>query len=194
MRDDFRFSSGRLCLDFAGTLGARHLAPVERLGEPADLGRWLRLAMALHEDVQPTGSELCGAIGLREAIYRLVHPASRDRPDPADIAIVNRWAAERVFVPQLVPGARTVVLHAARPVQAGLAAVARDAVDLLSGPWIERVRECGHPDCSLLFADFSRPGVRRWCDMQSCGNRAKVGRYRAAHAAAAAPAGATMVH
>lgn len=182
MGDDFRFSSGRLCLDFAGTVWSRHRRPAERLAEPADLTRWLRLAIPLGEDASATDRDLAAAIGLREAVYRLVHPVTRDHPDPADIAIVNKWAAEHVFAPELAPCARTVVLHAARPVEAGLAAVARDAADLLSGPWIERVRECGRPDCSLLFADFSRPGVRRWCDMQSCGNRAKVGRYRAAHA------------
>lgn len=186
MGDDFRFRSGRLCLDFVGTLGDRHQRPIERLSEPADLGRWLRLAIPLREDACTTDHDLGRAIALREAIYRLVHPATRDAPDAADIAVVNRCAAEHAFAPELRPGARTVVLRAARPVQAGLAAVARDAVDLLSGPWIERVRECGRPDCTLLFADFSRPGLRRWCDMQSCGNRAKVGRYRAARAAAPA--------
>jgi predicted RNA-binding Zn ribbon-like protein len=30
-----------------------------------------------------------------------------------------------------------------------------------------------------VFEDESRAGRRRWCDMATCGNRAKVRRYRA---------------
>ena len=30
----------------------------------------------------------------------------------------------------------------------------------------------------LLFVDQSRPGSRRWCSMQRCGNLAKVRSYR----------------
>jgi predicted RNA-binding Zn ribbon-like protein len=182
MKDgDFRFRSGRLCLDFAATLGGRYRSPVERLSAPENLGRWLCLALPVQQEVTVTQRELSGAIDLREAAYRLLHPATRNHPADADVAVLNKWAAQHVFAPQLAPGARTMVLHASQPARAGLAVVARDAIDLLSGSWLGRVRECSRPDCSLLFADFSRPGQRRWCDMESCGNRAKVHRYRSAH-------------
>jgi hypothetical protein len=48
-----------------------------------------------------------------------------------------------------------------------------------------------------VFEDTSRGGRRRWCDMQSCGNRAKVRRFRSRKRAeelavdAASPAGHT---
>jgi predicted RNA-binding Zn ribbon-like protein len=29
-----------------------------------------------------------------------------------------------------------------------------------------------------MFIDHSRPGRRRWCSMERCGNRAKTARYR----------------
>lgn len=179
--EDFRFCGGRLCLDFVGTLGGRYRRPVERLSEPADLERWLRVAVPIPECFSATSGELDRAVTLREAIYRLVHPASRDNPDIADVTLLNKWAAGRSYVAMLHPDARGVSRRATHPAKAGLTAVACDAIDLLSGPWLERVRECGRADCSLLFVDVSRPGMRRWCDMQSCGNRAKVGRYRAAH-------------
>jgi predicted RNA-binding Zn ribbon-like protein len=63
-------------------------------------------------------------------------------------------------------------------VRGALAAVARDAVDLLSGPLAGRIRECGADDCALLFVDASRPGRRRWCSMEACGNRAKAAAFR----------------
>ena len=33
--------------------------------------------------------------------------------------------------------------------------------------------------CSWRFVDRSPTGRRRWCDMRTCGNRAKVARHRA---------------
>ncbi len=178
---EFRFRGGRLCLDFAATLGGRYRGGVERLARPEDLGRWFRLAMSLDDDVPVPPQSLRRARELREVIYRLVHPKTRDRPDPGDVGVLNECAARHDFAPVLGTDARSVTLCSDRTVEAGLATVARDAVHLLSGQWLESVRECGHPDCSLLFVDLSRPGQRRWCDMKSCGNRVKARRYRSAH-------------
>jgi predicted RNA-binding Zn ribbon-like protein len=58
-------------------------------------------------------------------------------------------------------------------VEATLALVARDALDLVSSADLARVRPCSNPECQVLFLDSSRPGRRRWCSMGTCGNRAK---------------------
>jgi predicted RNA-binding Zn ribbon-like protein len=42
-----------------------------------------------------------------------------------------------------------------------------------------RVRRCASPECVLLFLDVSKSGRRRWCDMGTCGNRAKVSAHYA---------------
>jgi predicted RNA-binding Zn ribbon-like protein len=70
-------------------------------------------------------------------------------------------------------------------VAACLSTIARDAIDLLSGPLAGRVRECAAPDCALLFVDKSRPGRRQWCSMEGCGNRRKTRAYRRRSALAA---------
>jgi len=41
------------------------------------------------------------------------------------------------------------------------------------------VRRCADPRCTRVFLDTSRNGTRRWCDMGTCGNRAKAARHRA---------------
>ncbi|MFB4293526.1 CGNR zinc finger domain-containing protein [Nonomuraea sp. ATR24] len=41
----------------------------------------------------------------------------------------------------------------------------------------ERVRKCANPQCVLWFLDVSKNGSRRWCSMEVCGNRSKVGRF-----------------
>ena len=81
------------------------------------------------------------------------------------------------LAPQLETGGELLWV-AARPVEAMLATAARDAVELLSGPLAGRVRECSAPDCALLFVDASRPGRRRWCATEACGNRTRTKAYR----------------
>jgi predicted RNA-binding Zn ribbon-like protein len=42
-----------------------------------------------------------------------------------------------------------------------------------------RLRICDNAGCRYLFIDRSPAGRRRWCDMRTCGNQAKVARHRA---------------
>ncbi|MGC4762555.1 CGNR zinc finger domain-containing protein [Micromonospora sp. DT46] len=55
-------------------------------------------------------------------------------------------------------------------------------MDLFTGPYRDRIRECATHDCYLVFVDTSRPGRRRWCAMERCGNRHKVRSLRARRA------------
>ena len=48
-----------------------------------------------------------------------------------------------------------------------------DAVQLLVSPEVERLRVCGGEDCGWVYVDRSRNGLRRWCEMETCGTRAK---------------------
>lgn len=47
-----------------------------------------------------------------------------------------------------------------------------------TGEWL-RMKECAGCDC--VFYDNSRNGKRVWCSMETCGNRAKVNRWRGKH-------------
>ncbi|MGF1426531.1 CGNR zinc finger domain-containing protein [Kitasatospora sp. LaBMicrA B282] len=182
----FPFVGGRPCLEFVATLGRRHAEPLERLPGPADLDRWLAAAQ-LHarsdtSAAAATPADLTDARALREALYRVLRTAMAGRAaEPADLALVNAVAGRADLAPQLtVPqdGAAARHWQAAEPVRAALATVARDAVLLISGPQLARVKECESPDCSLLFLDDSQARRRRWCSMDRCGNLAKVAGYR----------------
>ncbi len=175
---DFHFLAGRLCLDLVATVGERWRRAFERMPQPADLDRWLARSSLGLEGVAATAVDLDDAHRLREAIDRAARGLPRGRsPDAADLAIVNDIATRPALAPQLVPGGG---IAWAEPVSApaALATVARDAVALLGGPDAGRVRECARDDCALLFVDASRPGTRRWCSMQGCGNRTKTASYR----------------
>ncbi len=43
----------------------------------------------------------------------------------------------------------------------------------------DRLRICANNGCRYIFVDRSPAGRRRWCDMRTCGNQAKVARHRA---------------
>ncbi|MEV6987372.1 CGNR zinc finger domain-containing protein [Sphaerisporangium sp. NPDC051017] len=71
------------------------------------------------------------------------------------------------------------------PVPALLSVIARDAIDLVTGPYSHRIRACQGPVCSVLFVDQPRPGTRRWCSMRGCGDSANPAEYRRRHREAA---------
>jgi predicted RNA-binding Zn ribbon-like protein len=164
-------------LEFLATLAGRHRQPRERLVTPDDLGRWLTLSgLALGAVCTPR--QLTEARELREAIYRLLDAARGEgSPVSEDVDLVNTWARRAKPAPQLDSALR-LHRHAPSACTASLAEIAAAAVDLISGPDQARVRNCADPTCSLMFIDRSRPGRRRWCSMERCGNRAKTARYR----------------
>jgi CGNR zinc finger/Putative stress-induced transcription regulator len=199
-----RFRTGRPCLDLVHTGGEGELARWEIVHTPADLGRLLGVILGLPA-LPADDADLAAMRPLRAAVTRIAYglaldsvprPADGDlaavpaevariasavagRPasHPADVAVVNESAAGPPLVPALRPEGGTTVV--APTVAAALATLARDAVDLFGGPLARRVRICAADDCGLLFVDASRPGRRRWCSMERCGNRAKIRTHRA---------------
>lgn len=171
----FHWKSGRVCLDFVATVGERWRRSFERLIEPEDLARWCIESGLLAQPPNVSGRQLAAGQALREAINRLARPGLE--PKAGDRATLNRWAGRPALAPQL--NARgDMVWVSERPVEAVFATIARDTVDLLTGPLAERIRECEAPDCALLFVDASRPGRRRWCSGSACGNRLRTKTYR----------------
>ncbi|MFJ8072452.1 CGNR zinc finger domain-containing protein [Streptomyces sp. NPDC096176] len=178
----FRFDPGALCLELLTTGGPGRLAAYEVLDGPAALLRWVadsRLPAGLRLTADP--ADVTAARALRDALWGVASTrAHGDDADPADVSLVNAAAAAAPLVARItVDGSREWVPGAtARQM---LSTVARDAVDLFTGPYADRVRECCSHDCQLLFVDTSRPGRRRWCAMERCGNRNKVRAHRARH-------------
>ena len=176
----FRFRSGRLCLNFCATVGERWRGQYERFPAARDLARWyveaglIDRAPGLHED------DLERARIVREAIYRGATALVTGQPPPrrADEAVINAAARNAPPVPQL----RGANLHWAMPAEAPgpalLSTVARDAIDLFTGPYAGRVRACASDECGILFLDSSRPGQRRWCSSAACGGRDRASNYR----------------
>jgi predicted RNA-binding Zn ribbon-like protein len=172
---EFVFTGASAPLNLVATVGKRRSdEPVERLPDAAALIRWL--AAAGQGDVASASArDLKRARQLREAVYRLLrHP-----PDPDDVALLNELAARPALADQLVPteaGVRAEPLPGTA--SEALSRIAREAVRLIGGPDLARVKECERSECTLLFLDETQSGRRRWCSMERCGNLTKIAGYR----------------
>ncbi len=183
----WRFDPGSFCLELLITGGPGPGEQFEILHAPDDLAGWLtgsrlaEFAPLEAADLRISPAELREVKGLRDLLWGATAAVAHgERPDPASIEAVNA-AAGPPPRPRLDPvtGQRSWQ----SPVTGAqvLGAVARDAIDLLGGGRGGRLRECAGSNCLLLFLDTSRPGNRRWCSMERCGNRHKVRGYRSRH-------------
>lgn len=197
---DLNLETGYLCLDFANTLDM-HASdePVESLFSYEDLVSWAAdvgvLGPAMQEDLVRTaeqrqeeaGAVYARSIELREAIYRIFSAiAAQQSPGSADLAVLNR-ALAGASAHQVIVAAGDGYEWAwqagdAQDLDQMLWPIARSAADLLTSADLDRVRECADEDgCGWLFYDTSRNRSRKWCSMESCGNRAKARRHYHRH-------------
>ncbi|MFH9349108.1 CGNR zinc finger domain-containing protein [Kitasatospora sp. NPDC017646] len=177
----FLFDPGALCLELLTTGGPGDLSRFEALHRPPDLTDWLpRSRLRLPPgSVRITAEQLTDARTLRDALWRLAAARAHGTTGTAaDHAALNRAAVHPPLVPQIAPDGTAAAPLPADGAQL-VSTLARDAIALLTGPYADRIRECGAHDCRLLFVDTSRPGRRRWCSMERCGNRNKVRALRA---------------
>jgi predicted RNA-binding Zn ribbon-like protein len=173
----FREGAGRLCLDYLRTLRS---GTVEELPDAPAVAAWAEQFGPFNAVAVPRQEGSAEeARRLRESIRSLIDSARQAAPCPASARrTVNAAAAVAPPVPALAADGR-MHWYADDPVLATLSLVARDALDLVSSPLLDRVRQCAGTGCGALFIDSSRPGVRRWCSMNTCGNRAKKETIRA---------------
>ncbi|WP_280183574.1 CGNR zinc finger domain-containing protein [Nocardia cyriacigeorgica] len=180
----FRFDAGAVCLDFAHTGGEGEYAKFESLHEPADLAQWLAEPPLSALPAAPvTADELTEAKALRQAIWVVAHARADGRPLPVDaVATINRAATPTPLTPELAMDGATAGWAAPVRATQALSTLARETIELLTGPLASRIRECAGDNCPLVFVDTSRPGARRWCAMERCGNRHKLRALRARQA------------
>ena len=86
---------------------------------------------------------------------------------------------ERIELVRAPDGVSVGHSHVGDPLDDALARLADPLVREIQSGNSERVRVCANDTCQWIFFDESRGGQRRWCDMASCGNRAKAARHRA---------------
>jgi predicted RNA-binding Zn ribbon-like protein len=192
---NWSFDEGKLPLDFANTMEWRTSDhPQEQLNEYADLVDWSRQADLITEAEarnllaeaarHPTraAQALEKAIKLRETIYSIFSLHARGQaPRKMDLAFLNALLSEAGIRAQIAPdsdGFGWIWIADKGVFDRMLWQIARSTADLLTSKDLKRVGECADDrGCSWLFFDTSRNRSRRWCSMDSCGNRAKARRH-----------------
>ena len=186
--------AGRLSLDFANTADW-HASdqPVEFLTSYSELVAWgLHVGILTNPQAQQlldraaahpaeATAVLQEAIDLREVVYRIFSAiAQGDVPPAPDLDTFNAQLAVALAHSRIVLAAEGFAWDwrgDEDDPDCMLRPVVRDAADLLTSKGLERVGRCADERCGWLFMDTSRNRSRRWCSMESCGNRAKARRH-----------------
>ncbi|MCK4702508.1 ABATE domain-containing protein [Candidatus Bathyarchaeota archaeon] len=183
---------GAPCLDFANTVswrGRDH--PEESLSDYIDLIEWSRATGVLDDaeteellrqgalSPQQAESVYLRGIEFREAIYRVFRAECDDaEPTEADLETLNQVLSEALSRKRLgiIEGVYSMQ-YDSRPLEYVLWKLAASASELLTSEDVDRVKRCASDECGWLFLDMSRNRSRRWCSMESCGNRMKARRH-----------------
>lgn len=180
--------------DFLNTADTENGFPLEKLPGLDDALAWFVDRGVIHRegadrararvDAQPADGEkdLDRVHHVRDALREVAEAIAEKRvPRASALTTVNRALHARQVI-ELVPGPEGCYVdhrHIGDPIDDALARLADPLVSELTAGVPERIRVCASDTCQWIFYDGSRTGRRRWCDMATCGNRAKAARHRA---------------
>lgn len=180
-------------LDFVNTLEFDKGQPTDSLNDAVVAVRWMQEHELLHAEtadglVDEVQADDAAATRVLQRVQKVrgslreLLDAAADRRPPQDAALreVNR-ALRAPYVYELVPASDGVSLdhrHEGDPISGALARLSETIARELTQADKERLRVCANDECRWVFRDNSPAGRRKWCDMSSCGNRAKAARHR----------------
>lgn len=192
-RSPFVFVGERLWLDY---VNCEHgMRRFDALRDFETMVRWLEAAAVLDAEraggirrraqQQPAGAAAALVDGrrVRSALRSLAErgPMS-ERMRTEGLAEINRVLGRSAGTRRVDLRADGTFIRSFVPVGdafAGLVIpVVESAADALILGELPRVRRCADPRCQRVFFDNTKNGRRRWCDMATCGNRAKAARHR----------------
>ena len=192
-RHTFAFVAERLWLDFVNSDNA--LRGRDALYDFERFARWLESAQLLDAErastmhrraqQQPAGAlTVLGDARRVRAVFRALAERGATSHDIRSNALgeINRVLGRSAGTRRLELLEDGTFARAFVPVGDAFAGllipVVESAGDALILGELARVRQCADPRCGRVFQDETKNGRRRWCDMATCGNRAKAARHR----------------
>jgi predicted RNA-binding Zn ribbon-like protein len=188
-------NAGDLFVAFANTLHFERGEPVEELADADALLAWLRERGLISDRARAAESQRLAHDAAESArrierfryLRALVRAmASRlsagDRPTRDQIRQLNHVLRHGLHFHQLrldADEARYSVAQVGDRLDQARAVIAGSFASFLAEDDPARLRVCDNEGCREIFVDRSPTGRRRWCDMRTCGNQAKVARHRA---------------
>ena len=186
----------RLWLEFVNTDAAAQSPGGDLLRDFDALLRWLEAHGAVDDErgsgirrralLQPAAAaaSLVDARRVRAALRALAERGGASERIRADAVLeINRVLGRSAGTRRLDRHADGGFLRAFVPTGDAFAGlmipIVESAADSLVNGELSRVRQCADARCHRVFLDCTKNGLRRWCDMGVCGNRAKAARHRA---------------
>ena len=176
-------------LDFINTTEIEHGAQVDHLDTTRAALDWLQEHVGIDRARVPEADAARTRIVRSRTAFRELWDAAVEGRPPAESAVreINRVLRDRtrLEIRAEVDARGSAVYRLDRrsvgdPIDCALADLAEPLALALGTPdSIARARVCASETCRWVFYDDSPTHRRRWCDMASCGNRAKAARHRA---------------
>jgi predicted RNA-binding Zn ribbon-like protein len=155
--------------------GAPH-EPSDELATPAQLQKWLQVRGLLKRGLEVSRTEHREAVEFRDALRSLLAATPAERVTAAGPL---EALAARFPLGVTISRDRTFDLHAiGTRATSGLGNVLVELIRLTDSGRLDRVKTCDSDECRWVFYDRSKPGNRRWCSSDRCGNRDKTRNYR----------------
>jgi predicted RNA-binding Zn ribbon-like protein len=191
----FVFVGERLWLDFINTDDVRRGTRVDVLRDFEQLIRWLEATSVLDAEraggirrraqQQPAGAtaSLADARRIRASLRALAERGALTAEVRVNaLGEINRVLGRSAGTRRVEARADGSFVRSFVPVGDAFAGlmipVVESAADALVTNELVRVRRCADSRCLHVFFDSTKNGRRRWCDMSTCGNRAKAARHR----------------
>lgn len=184
-----------LFVAFANTFAYSRGVAEDRLPDTDALLAWLREqrlisdrgrsaeASVLHRDPAEAARRLERFRHLRDVLRAIVARVSAEgRPTPAQLRDLNHILRHGLHYHQLeadLERARYTFAQVGDRLDQARATIASSLARFLADDDPSRLRVCANEGCRWVFVDRSPTARRRWCDMRTCGNQAKVARHRA---------------
>jgi predicted RNA-binding Zn ribbon-like protein len=191
--ETLELDGGSLCLDFVNSVRSRFENPLyEFITNPGDWLRWIhkvqlfndleedRLKIYVSKNHVKAANELKRIISVRELLYRIFYKlAQEDLPSDNDLAHFNNelsrslrylkiGVTEELKITENWDDKSFNLLYTLHP-------LLKSAYDLLIIDALNRLKECKH--CGWIYMDKSKNNSRLWCNMKTCGNTIKTGKY-----------------
>ena len=181
----FQFIGNAVSLDLLNTQVLFEGQLVDLLAERERLAEWLQNVPQAPALDAWSEAEIKSLYALRDSIRNVLKAlANKVQAASGDLDTLNAHLAAHCASAKLTQTATGFAIEtsveAVTP-RDFLASVASDVARLATQDDTRRLKTCAHPDCVLVFHDTSKSGRRRWCSMETCGNRSKAATFRASH-------------
>ncbi len=196
----FQYVGGDAAIDLINTVDWTSRGPEqERLESYEQLTRWAEGAGVIDAAVgrrlrrlgeahrRAATAALALALQARGTLHDLFGAIARGDPAEPELARFNRLLREALGGLDIAPAAETGYQWHWRGEESDPRAlvwrVLWSAASLLRSDEVGSVRVCDGDDCGWMYVDRSRNGLRRWCQMRTCGTREKSRRRRVSSSA-----------